>query len=82
MTESQSTPPTPPDIEEQPLDRFPITAKVGRLTLGEIRTCPRCKGNRTKTVDKLGFFPDPDRTSGMKRCTRCNGWGIVPNVGP
>jgi hypothetical protein len=52
-----------------------------KVDFGSVIPCPRCKGFRRKRKGVLDdFSADPYDTK--KVCPRCNGIGVVPNVGP
>lgn len=52
-----------------------------RPQFGESVVCPRCKGFRHKHKGKLDdLCTDPSHPNEL--CHRCNGFGIVPNIGP
>ena len=53
------------------------------IEFGAVAVCPRCRG-RTKKYDYEGLqdkrHKDPWKSK--KPCLGCNGFGIIPNVGP
>jgi hypothetical protein len=74
--------------------QFSYRTKPAKLTFGEAAQCPRCHGV-FKTIPRKNSDPplmpweqrprfdycsDPDDV--YKVCIRCNGFGIVPNIGP
>jgi DnaJ-class molecular chaperone len=52
-------------LDERRYERPP-----GRLEFGMTVWCPKCKGRGTVTIK------ENDKT-----CSRCNGYGVVPNKG-
>jgi hypothetical protein len=68
-------------VPTQPLpDQYPRDVPTPRLEMGVSKICPRCKA-----MNKNGetYYPDPDsRVTRRYPCRRCNGHGVVPNVGP
>jgi hypothetical protein len=72
----ESVMPTPPQPEIQMFEETP-----GKVSFGAVIPCPRCKGFRRKRKGVLDdFSADPYDTK--KVCPRCNGIGVVPNIGP
>jgi hypothetical protein len=72
-------------------DMFPADVPLpSTIAFGSVAICPRCKGYRRKAgKDSHGrprpadeYCRDPDRRAKGERCRRCNGHGVVPNVGP
>lgn len=74
--EGQTTIPVPP----QP-DIYKYTERPKSVAFGAATICPRCKGIRRK---RKGIVDDlcMEVGSSTQVCIRCNGFGIVPNVGP
>jgi len=78
-----TTPPAPP----QP-DSFRFTRMPAKIDFGTMAICHRCKGKKMperwspagKHLPADEFCRDPkDRKN---PCRRCNGFGVVPNLGP
>jgi hypothetical protein len=69
--------PVPP---QPPTYAFPLDHDLSGLVFGEVLICPRCKGTHLKrkgVVDAACMERD-----GKQRCIRCNGHGLIPNMGP
>ena len=76
---------TIPDVPQPPV--YAYTANPGAVSFGEAAICPRCKGVRRKAKWLAkGLRPADDMCMDPKDhsiyCRRCNGWGVVPNIGP
>lgn len=83
LLESQMTIPEEPQPEI-----YKYTKKPPRIDFGINAICPRCKAARKKAyTDGHGNF-HPEEMDCMEpgnrkiKCRRCNGFGVVPNVGP
>lgn len=68
------------EVPPQPLmSAFP-PGPTPRLELGRVVICGRCKAKDKKGED---YFPDRDSPPHNRfPCRRCNGHGVLPNVGP
>jgi hypothetical protein len=72
----ESIMPTPAQPEIKMFEETPA-----KVAFGSVIPCPRCKGFRRKRKGVLDdFSADPYDTKVV--CPRCNGIGVVPNVGP
>jgi hypothetical protein len=72
----ESIMPMPVQPEIQRFEELPR-----KVDFGSVIPCPRCKGFRRKRKGVLDdYSADPYDTKVV--CPRCNGMGIVPNVGP
>lgn len=69
-------------IPEQPQkETFAFTQPPMEVAFGSAVICPRCKGLRRKIKgQRTELCMDPSNPK--VPCIRCNGFGIVPNVGP
>jgi hypothetical protein len=68
-----------PEVEQP--DTFKFTEMPAKVDFGIHTICPRCKGFRRKKKGvREELASDPAKASIL--CVRCNGFGIVPNVGP
>ena len=69
------------EVPPQPLmGSFPPKAEKPVLELGAVIICGKCKARDKKGLD---YFPDPrSKAPNYYRCQRCDGLGLVPNVGP
>lgn len=74
----QTTIPVP---KQQRAEAFPVNHDPGRLVIGEVRLCPRCRAYRGKRFREFGYYVDPEPERPGQRCRRCNGWGYIPNQG-
>lgn len=67
-------------MPKQPeIQRFEEQPK--KVAFGSVIPCPRCKGFRRKRKGVLDDF-SADPYDAKVVCPRCNGIGVVPNVGP
>lgn len=69
--------PVPP----QPIvDMYQKGTPTPKLEVGVNKVCPRCGAKDKKGED---YYPDRDSRADRRfPCRRCNGHGVVPNVGP
>jgi len=69
--------PVPP----QPLyDQYPRGIPTPALELGVNKVCTRCGAKNKRGED---YYPDRDSRADRRfPCRRCNGHGVIPNVGP
>lgn len=75
-------------FEEPAIQSEVYVTQPRRLEIGQTLICPRCHGiRRPERITKKGnrlpaetICYDPEQRA--KPCHRCNGLGLVPNVGP
>ena len=66
--------------QQDPTWMFPEDFDLSGIVFGETVICPRCKGTRIRrkgVVDAVCMEHD-----GKHKCIRCNGHGLIPNMGP
>jgi|WetSurSiteA1Bulk_404760.scaffolds.fasta_scaffold13443_4 hypothetical protein len=68
-------------VPHQPLaDMYQRGVATPALELGVNKVCPRCGAQNKKGED---YYPDRDSRADRRiPCRRCNGHGVIPNVGP
>ncbi len=68
-------------VPHQPLaDMYQRGIATPALELGINKVCPRCGAMNKKGED---YYPDRDSKADRRfPCRRCNGHGVIPNVGP
>ena len=80
---------TIPEVAQPPV--YAYTHDPGAVKFGEAAVCPRCKGvrrpRRKRMVKGAYVWYKADEMCMDPRdhknyCKRCNGWGVVPNMGP
>jgi len=80
--DGQTTIPVPEQKRSEP---FPVGGPAPVGAIGSIRFCYRCGGKGGKRYEKYGYICDPeggnDKDGNPRRCSGCNGWGYIPNVG-
>jgi hypothetical protein len=74
---------TKPDGEVLATPSYKFEKRPTKVNFGDVTICPRCKakGQRYKfkgLEEKRHKDPIKEKTP----CIACNGWGIVPNIGP
>ncbi len=74
-----------PEVAQPPV--YAYKDQPTGVKFGEAAVCPRCKGHkRPARMLKAGLRPADtmcmDPKDSTNYCIRCNGWGLVPNVGP
>jgi len=75
----QETEPAPQEVPQA----YKFVSLPARIEFGQVAVCPRCKGRTRKyEYENLHGLRHKDPYVNGKPCTGCNGWGIVPNVGP
>lgn len=71
------------EVTPEEENTFKFTKLPAKIDFGAVAVCPRCRARTQKYLfkgkhDKLHKDPVKEKTP----CIGCNGWGIVPNIGP
>ena len=58
-------------VEEPQEPEYRFTEMPDKVEIGSVASCPKCRQTGKEPGNKTGM-----------PCSRCNGFGIVPNRGP